>query len=1311
MRSKSFLGPVCTLVFFLILSFSCFASLNVPLTVTDYAGMNRTQEPVTSGVPLPESANIISTSQLILVDSQGNPVPAQFTVLSRWHGTPDDETKPIKWVLIDFQANVPENQSSVYYLKDNGNSSSLPPIYVQEESDKIIVNTGKAKFQISKKYFNLFDYVWIDADNDGQIDDLVLDQQNEGGLVLIDDKGKKFLTTLEPPEKIEIEEHGPMRTVIRIRGVFKSQDGSYFAPSICQTPEYPRFCQTQFYPKSFVYYNVRIYFYRNKDYVRVFLTLENNGANGRTNPEQYYAPIQVVYFDSVNLILKPKNSLPIKVFSYDTNTTLNPGEKFVLYQDWHENLTDKYKDTLEPSFEKGIFYVTKKNDQKLTEGKTNPGWIEFDNNQIGISLAIRHFWQNFPKKITVNPSEIKIGFWPEEGYYPYCQSQDFPEAKYDIYCRKAGRDAGVYLFDAGRHKTYEFFLKFHRSQQDGNNAKYLYGALKEPLMALAPPTWYAETKALGMIAPAGLTSSDPELNEALQRYERLQSALVYEEDSDNGWTILNIKTVNPPHWEFTQQNRFWGWMNFGDLLWSGQSPSSLHYDWPYSMFLHYIRTGKRKFFDVGVEMVRHRYDIDQYHGDRIDINGNYKWINHFQFYESSGHADPNLHASHPSKVSLPTHTWNGGLILYYLLTGEKAAWESAEENGKAILNYYNKGGLMDASTPKCLINGELRREGWSILNLVNLYRVTGENKYIQVARNIAKNILIFSEKENGSQGYWGGDISLYNSKYCKENDYNRCGLCVKYQHILMICYIIDGLINVHYETKDPEIKALIIRLTDFLKDKVLFGGTLNKDGKYQPLQVSPVWLDEDPDGTFRLSQLDPNEGAYYKLKNYAIGSPIFNTFWADLFAYTYFLTGNSVYLNKAKQLFKDTMFYYNVPGKTFIDLNYRSKISYIEGQFPNSHTKAHGWIGRTNQIYLYTEWQLNKGNFKIITNNLPIGKVGKEYYISLIATGGKDPYFWSLKDGNLPSGLHLSSTGVISGIPLEEGIFDFTVKLLDSESKEISRNLTILIKEDNVNQDSNTSTNNISDQTDNNDNNHDNIKIDKQDGSEDGNNISSENSEENSDLIEDENGDLTEYKIFAEADTTISNYSDKEAHTNFGGSDTLRVWGNGTRRILIKFDLSQIPSNINIEKAQLKLYCYSIRWPNNPEIFVYRLTHDWEEGSSRYGYPPDGATWIEYDYYDHDSSEINNWSNPGGDIDLNTDFGFGPNGIVAKALVETTGWVTLDITNLVQKWIDGEIENYGLLIETKVRRYNSIKFYSSEADPQFTPQLIIKIDE
>jgi len=446
--------------------------------------------------------------------------------------------------------------------------------------------------------------------------------------------------------------------------------------------------------------------------------------------------------------------------------------------------------------------------------------------------------------------------------------------------------------------------------------------LNYPLMAVAEPSWYADSGALGLIAPAGVVTNEPEINEAIQRFELLQAALVEPDFSENIWTIETIKRRNPPHWSFNRQDRFFGWMHYGDLLWAGQSPCSLHYDWPYSMLLHYLRTGNRQFFDTAAAMAKHRYDIDQYHGGRTDKKGNQFWRNYMAFYETDAHADPSISRYMPSRVSKNSHTWNGGLVLYYLLTGDVKAWEAAVENGQTALNYYAK----KADTPSCAVS-ETRQETWPMLNLINLYRVNGNPEYLRVARNLAKNRLLYREQQAGGSGRFGSGND------CDAINGSR-------QANTMYAYAINPLIQIHYETRDEELAKLLIRMADFTRNHLLFGGDVNNSGEYRPLQSLYIWLADDPEGV--------REGKK--------GEVVKDIFWADLFAYAYRLTGDQVYLEWARKCFRDGMFYYTAGGSKYFDPKWRAKISFKDGMFSGSETKVHGWLGCTGQVYLNTEY-------------------------------------------------------------------------------------------------------------------------------------------------------------------------------------------------------------------------------------------------------------------------------------------------------------------------------------------------------------------
>src|SRR4051812_16723008 len=75
---------------------------------------------------------------------------------------------------------------------------------------------------------------------------------------------------------------------------------------------------------------------------------------------------------------------------------------------------------------------------------------------------------------------------------------------------------------------------------------------------------------------------------------------------------------------------------------------------------------------------------------------------------------------------------------------------------------------------------------------------------------------------------------------------------------------------------------------------------------------------------------------------------------------------------------------------------------------------------------------------------LPSGTVGSAYAVGLQAQGGNQPYSWSAT-GQLPPGLTLLSSGVISGTPTATGTFSFTVSVRDSSGVSASKQLSVTI--------------------------------------------------------------------------------------------------------------------------------------------------------------------------------------------------------------------------------------------------------------------------
>lgn len=200
--------------------------LSVPLAVPEFSGIARVNEPVRSGVPLPRHAEIFSPSSLRLLRA-GVPVPARFTVLGRWGSGPADTNAPIRWVLVDFNADVPASRTNVWMLTEGGPGPALPAVAVTESATNLVITTGPARIEVSKTRGSLLDAAWLDLDGDttfGAGEQILFPAADAGPFVVATNTEYRGANTA--PLSTLVEENGPGIAVVRVEGFHRAAGGN-----------------------------------------------------------------------------------------------------------------------------------------------------------------------------------------------------------------------------------------------------------------------------------------------------------------------------------------------------------------------------------------------------------------------------------------------------------------------------------------------------------------------------------------------------------------------------------------------------------------------------------------------------------------------------------------------------------------------------------------------------------------------------------------------------------------------------------------------------------------------------------------------------------------------------------------------------------------------------------------------------------------------------------------------------------------------------------------------------------------------------
>lgn len=694
-----------------------------------------------------------------------------------------------------------------------------------------------------------------------------------------------------------VVENSPLARILRLAGTFRTADGKVWVGGDGRnlggaTPSRNQALRWTLWAEALA----------GMPGIRVRFRLENWGGSSFYGSR---TPANDTYFDGLRLIL----------------TLTKPVAKPFWVQQRHE--------VVAPADESKNFYYVE--DGRRIVGRHTG---EFP---VGMgTLAIRRFWQEWPKAVSLAGSTATIELWP---------------------AGTRTRFVGVWS------KCNDFVLA--PTQEAAR--RLLTPPAAVPDVAVMAAVW----RPLG---PAGLKDRDPEMNEALQRHTRWAMMLVDPAASEDGHTVEAIREHRGP-WRIRQGvSNHYGWQDFGDI-WHGGNPgtaSNLIYDWPWIAWLHHVRTGDPRLRTLAEEFTDHSKDLDQWKvaspdgsplRDTATPQGLWNW-------ETHGYT----HGAHFSYLagtlgSGGSHTWNSGYLWGYWLTGDETYREAVLVGASGLRAFYEtgyKGYLVKgdhlfgpggsratpAEAPHNYKKSDCTRcFGWSALLMANAYRLTGDGAWLDYALRLVRNIMFMEQLPWGQGGSEGKGYIPSTGVYTAPSDRDLVASTFAVYHLEPSCEVHAEAQMAGRDVRDVE--EFLLRSVHWLKTVCFRGGVTDRSKGRIPWQISYRTDPMDPERLSPPSSSDPR-GMYVNNG----GDLGYNCMMAGTAAYvaTHILRprGEAAradeYLRWAKELLRDDMLYsfprMPLNRSTFIPQSYRGMIGWSMNGWPAISPKVIGWRGR-----------------------------------------------------------------------------------------------------------------------------------------------------------------------------------------------------------------------------------------------------------------------------------------------------------------------------------------------------------------------------
>lgn len=184
-------------------------TITIPLTIVDASGYSRSNDPVTSGVPIPLSA--VNDSWSLLDGS--TEIPLQTTILPG-RATP--------WLLVDFPATVGSLQAKNYTLRNVAPSTPATGLSYVSTGSSETITTGPVKLTIGTNPFLGVQDLWYDDNGNGvfEVSEHRISTGRADALRVTNAETSVTTSATPTPTAVSWEDQGTQRGTLRIDGTF-----------------------------------------------------------------------------------------------------------------------------------------------------------------------------------------------------------------------------------------------------------------------------------------------------------------------------------------------------------------------------------------------------------------------------------------------------------------------------------------------------------------------------------------------------------------------------------------------------------------------------------------------------------------------------------------------------------------------------------------------------------------------------------------------------------------------------------------------------------------------------------------------------------------------------------------------------------------------------------------------------------------------------------------------------------------------------------------------------------------------------------